>query len=59
MILASWAIWLIIVAAVLGIAWVVVKQMGIPIPAWVGQILGIIFLAIVGVLAIKFLLSVV
>ena len=57
--IASFAIWLIIVVAVLAILWIVIKQSGVPIPQWVWSILGILLLAVVGVVAIKFLMGVV
>jgi hypothetical protein len=54
----SWLIWLIIVAAVLAIAYVAVRAMGVPVPQWCWQIAGIIIVAVVAILAIRFLLTV-
>lgn len=48
-------IWAIVVAGCIGIAVIVARVAGIPIPGWFWQILGIILLVVVGVLAIKFL----
>jgi hypothetical protein len=58
-VIASWAIWLIVALAVIGIAYVAAQAMGVPIPDWVWKIIGIIIVAVVAVVAIKFLVSVV
>lgn len=55
--IADWAILFILVAAVVAIAVVAVRTMGIPIPGWVWTILGIILVAVVAILAIKFLVT--
>jgi hypothetical protein len=57
--IASWAVWIIIVAAIVAIVVVICRQMGVAIPPFVVTILWIILAAVIGVLAIKFLLSVV
>ncbi len=49
----------IIVCAVVGIALVAIRASGVPIPGWAVQIFWIVVVAIVAILAIKFLLSVV
>jgi uncharacterized protein (DUF983 family) len=48
----------IVIAGIIGIALVVARATGIAIPNWVIQILWIIFAVVVGVLAIKLVLSV-
>lgn len=57
--LASLLIAAIIICGLIAIAYIVIKAMGVPIPPWFWQVLGIILIVIVGVLAIKFLMSVV
>ena len=59
MTIASLSIWLIIVLAVVAIAYIAVRQFGLPIPQWVWQILGVLIVAVVAIVAIKVLLSVV
>ena len=49
---------LIIVCAVVGIALVAVRASGVQIPAWVVQIGWIVLIALVAILAIKFLVGV-
>lgn len=48
---------IIIVAACLGVTLVAVRAMGLEIPAWVWSILGIIAVAVVAILALRFVLS--
>ncbi len=48
---------LIIIAACLGILFVVTRAMGVAIPGWVIQIGWILVAAVLGILAIRFLLS--
>ena len=55
--IGHWAIILIVVAAIVGIALVVIRAAGIAVPSWIITILWIILAAIVGVLAIRILLS--
>lgn len=55
--LAHYAILVIIIAAVVAILMVILRQMGVGVPPFVVNILWIILAAFVGVLAIKFLLS--
>lgn len=50
-------IWVIVIAGCIGIALVVVKVSGIQIPSWVYTIMWIVLVVIVGVVAIKFLAS--
>lgn len=47
----------IVIAAIIGIVLIVLKQSGIEIPSWVAQIGWIVLLAIVAIVAIKFLLG--
>lgn len=51
------AIAVIIVLAVIGIVIVATKVMGVPIPQWVWQIIGIAVVACIAIVSIKFLLS--
>jgi hypothetical protein len=51
------AIAAIIVAAVVGIVYVAFRQMGVAIPPWVIQVVWILIVAIVCILAIKFLVG--
>lgn len=57
MTLIQWVIIAIVVAGVIGIAMVVVKQAGIAIPPFVVTIFWICLCVVVGVIAIKFLAS--
>jgi hypothetical protein len=54
-ILIQWVVVGIVVAAVIGIALIVIRQAGIQIPGWVGQVGWIVLLAVVAIVAIKFL----
>lgn len=56
--IANWAIFIIVVAGIVGIVFVVTKQMGIPIPDFFVKILWIILAAVIGIIAIKFLVQV-
>ena len=51
------AIGIVIAVAVLGILWIFVKAMEIPIPQWFWHIAGIVLLALVAIVAIKLVLS--
>lgn len=55
--LGGWAIILIIVAGIIGIAFIVARAAGLTIPPMVVQILWVVFAVCVGVVAIKFILS--
>ncbi|MFA5376338.1 MAG: hypothetical protein WC455_11390 [Dehalococcoidia bacterium] len=55
----QWIIIAIVVAGVVGIAMVVSKQAGIVIPAFIVTIFWIVLAVVVGVIAIKFLASMV
>lgn len=54
---AHWLVIAIIIAGCIGIAYVVAKAAGIPIPPWVITILWIVLAVVIGVVAIKFLAS--
>lgn len=54
---ASAVIWCILVAAIIGIALVAIHASGVRIPGWVMQIGWIVLVAIVAILAIKFLMG--
>lgn len=51
------AIMVVIVLAVFGLVWVFVRQSGVPVPPWLGQVIGIVFAAVVIIIAIKLVLS--
>lgn len=53
--LIQWIIIAIVLAGIIGIALVVIRQAGITLPSWVVQILWIVLLVVVAVIAIKFL----
>lgn len=55
--IAGMAIWVIIVAAVVAIALIACRAMGVPIPGWVVQVFWVVIIAIVCVFAIKLLMS--
>lgn len=55
--ISQMAIGLIIIIGVLAIVWVIIKQSGVPIPQWIWTILGILLLVVVGIFAIRFLMS--
>lgn len=57
--LVDLAVWVIVAAAIIAIVVVVTKAMGVGIPQWVITICWIIFAAVVGILAIKLLVSIV
>jgi hypothetical protein len=54
--IAGIAIWCIIVAAVVAIAFIACRAMGVPIPDWVIQVFWVCVIAIVCIAAIKFLI---
>lgn len=49
---------IIILAAVIAITYVALKAMGVPLPAWLVQIIVIVAVAVVAILAIRFVVSV-
>lgn len=48
---------IVVVAAVLGIVWVALREFGVVVPAFVLRIFWIVVCAVVAVVAIKFVLS--
>jgi hypothetical protein len=56
--LAQLAIGFLLIIGVVGIVVIVARNSGVPIPPWVYQIGGIVILVIVGIIAIKILMSV-
>lgn len=54
--IGQWVIIAIVIAAVIGIGVVVIRQMGVTLPAWLIQIFWILLAAFVGIVAIRFLL---
>ncbi len=53
--LIHWILVCIVVAGIIGIFLVVVRQAGIEVPGWIIQILWIVLAVVVSVIAIKFL----
>jgi hypothetical protein len=51
------AVAVIIVLALVGIVLIAAKAMGVTIPQWAWQIIGIVVVAFVAIVAIKFVLS--
>jgi hypothetical protein len=51
------AILIVVLLAVCGLVLVATRQFGIQIPAWLMQVLGIVVVAFVVIVAIKFVLS--
>lgn len=51
------AVAVIVLLAVLAIVVIFVRSSGIPVPAWVWQILGVVICAALAVVAIRFVLS--
>jgi hypothetical protein len=54
---AQLAIVAIIIAAVVAIAVVVIRQMGITVPAWFLNVLWIVAAAVIGIVAIRWLMA--
>lgn len=54
---AEIAIWIIIIAAICAIVFVVLRKFGMAVPDFVVSIFWIIVAAVVGILAIKFVVS--
>jgi hypothetical protein len=57
--LVQFAVLIIVIAAIVGIVWVILNQMGVAIPGFIVQIAWIILAAFVGILALYFLVSLV
>ncbi len=55
--IAGMAIWVIIVAAIVAIAFIACRAMGVAIPGWVVQVFWVVIIAVVCIFAIKLLMS--
>jgi hypothetical protein len=60
--LAGWsigqiAIAIVLIAAIVAIVWIALRQFNVAIPAWVIQVFWVLVVAVVCILAIKFLLT--
>jgi hypothetical protein len=55
--LGGWLITILIVAGVCGVFWIIIRQTGWNPPPWLVNVFWIVVAVVVGVLAIKFLLS--
>lgn len=53
----DWAVAILIFLGILAIGWIVVKNLGLPIPLWVWQMIGVVILIGFAIIAIKFLAS--
>lgn len=51
------AIFVVVVLVLLGIVVIVTRVAGVPIPSWVWQIVGLCLLAVVAIVAIRFVAS--
>ena len=56
--IATYAIWLIILFAVVAIVYIAARAMGIQIPDWVMKVFWVVVIAAVCIMAIKILLSI-
>ncbi len=54
----TWMLIAIVVAGIVGIAIIVANKAGVQIPGFIIQILWVIFAVVIGVIAIKFLMSI-
>jgi hypothetical protein len=55
--LASIAITVVIIAAVVALVYIALRQFGITIPAWVAQVFWVLIVAFVVILAIRLVMS--
>lgn len=55
--IAQWAIAIIVLAGVVGIVIVVTQQMGVQIPPFIIKVLWILLAVVIGVVAVKFLIT--
>jgi hypothetical protein len=55
--IAGLAIWIILVAAIAAIVFIACKAMGVAIPPWVVQVFWVLIIAVVCIVAIKFLVG--
>ncbi len=51
------AIFLVVMIGIVGIVYIVAKASGVPIPAWVFQIAGLVVLIVVAIFAIRLIAS--
>lgn len=51
------AIAIVVIAAVVALVWVALRQFGIAVPGWVQQVLWICVVAVVVIFAIRFVMS--
>lgn len=56
--IAQWAIIILVAAGIIAIVAIVLRQLNVAVPAFIIQILWVLLAVIIGVLAIKFLLSI-
>lgn len=54
---AHWAIIIILIAGIIGVVFVVLRESGITIPGFIITILWIVLACVLGVIAIKFLIN--
>ena len=52
--IADWAIFCVVIAILVGIVLIVLKATNTQLPAWAWQIAGLVVLAVVAILAIRF-----
>lgn len=55
--IGGWAIVLLIIAGIVAVALIAMRAIGVQPPSWVVQILWVLLIVCVGVVAIKFLMS--
>jgi len=55
--ISHWAVPVLVCAGIIAVVAIVLRQLNIVVPAWIIQIFWVILAVFVGVLAIKFLLS--
>ena len=56
--IGHWAMLIILIAAIVGVVFVITRACGVSIPEWVVHVFWILLAAFVGILAIKFLLTI-
>lgn len=54
---AEVAIWIVVIAAIVALVYIALRQFGVGIPAWVVQVFWVVVCAVVVILAIKFVAS--
>lgn len=53
----QWAIFIIVLAGIVGVVVVIVRATGVAVPAWIYTVLWICLAVLIGVVAVKFLAS--